>query len=187
MDRRRSRTIFLAAGLALLCVALITWYFWPWVRTIDVQWLLVGVATLLTVISGVAWVRSNHAEARPNQEELEEMKRFVEEDFAAYVARGLARSGSAGDGALTAVSVARDPAWRRVFVQHMDLHNELGHLSKRTALSIYSAHVDAAVRRQLAALSASDTSTAREGRVPSDAPREADANSGAKAETRLAE
>ena len=187
MDPRRSRTIFLAAGLVLLCVALMTWYFWHWVRTIDVQWLLVGVATVLTVISVVAWVRSNHAEATPNQEELEEMKRFVEEDFASYVARGLARSGSPGDGALTTVSVAHDPAWRRVFVQHIDLHNELGHLSKRTALSIYRAHVDAAVRRQLAALSASDTSAAREDRGPSDAPREADANSGAKAETRLAE
>jgi hypothetical protein len=121
---------------------------------------LTALAAVLIVLGLIAWYMSNRAEATPNPEQLAEIGRFVEGDFARYVARGLAASDGAGAGAgsggaaarAEAPNIASDEAWRRVFLHQLDLHTELSRLSRRTALRVYEERVDAAVRRELAGL-----------------------------------
>lgn len=71
----------------------------------------------LLVIS--AWSLSNRAEATPNEDQVTEMHHFVNDHFAKYVARGLAAEG------IGSVAISQDPAWRKVYLQHLRLHNEL--------------------------------------------------------------
>jgi hypothetical protein len=119
---------------------------------------LTALAAVLIVLGLIAWYMSNRAEATPNPEQLAEIGRFVEGDFARYVARGLAASDGAGAGnggaaaRAEAPHVASDEAWRRVFLHQLDLHTELSRLSRRIALRVYEERVDAAVRRELAEL-----------------------------------
>ena len=129
-----------------------------------VNWsaLLVGGSSIVIALSFYAWYRSNRAEARPNVEQREDIRRFVEDDFARYVAHGLVVSGDA-DAATTAddeggharpvagVNVAADDGWRKVFLRQLDLHHELHRFDKGIALSIYRERIDAAVSRELAA------------------------------------
>ena len=120
---------------------------WSWINQyVSLTTLLVGLAVGLSLVSFVGWYLSNRAEATPDAEHLAEMRRFVEEDFARYVASGLPLD---GDGAT--VTVSNDEGWRKLFVHHVRLHNELYRFSTKTALAVYTAHVDDAVRRALAA------------------------------------
>ena len=107
---------------------------------------LLGIGLFLSVIVGVAWVFSNRAEATPNADQLAEMHHFVNTHFARYVARGLA-----AEGASTA-AVSQDRAWRRVYLQHLRLHNELYAVRKDIALRVFEQDIDAAVTRELAAI-----------------------------------
>lgn len=109
---------------------------------------LTALGAVLIGIALYAWIRSNQAERRPNPRQLEQIRAFVEGHFAPYVARSLAAT-SGADPPLTVPNMAHDKAWKRVFEHHLDLHSELYGLSKRTALQVYVAHVDDAVRREL--------------------------------------
>jgi hypothetical protein len=107
---------------------------------------LLGIGIFLTVIVGIAWVMSNRAEATPNTDQLAEMRHYVNNHFAQYVARGLAAEGT------STVAVSQDRAWRRVYLQHLKLHNELYAFRKDVALRVFDEDIDAAVTRELAAL-----------------------------------
>ncbi len=134
------------------------------------QWIpsaLVAIGIVLIILVLVAWFRSNRAEATPNAEQREEIRRFVERDFARYAARGLA---AAGNGAVLTPNLATDPGWRKVFVHHLELQSELRHLTKSSALAIYTIYIDAAVQRELAALGAVSAPTASEDIVDGVAP-----------------
>ena len=91
---------------------------------------------------------SNRAEATPNEDQLAEMRRFVTDHFAKYVARGLAVEG------IGAVAISRDRAWRKVYLQHLRLHNELYAFRRDVALRLFDAEIDAAVARELEAIRA---------------------------------
>jgi hypothetical protein len=75
------------------------------------------------------------------------MRRFVNDHFAKYVARGLAVEG-VGPVAIS-VAISKDKAWRKVYLQHLRLHNELYAFRKDVALRIFDAEIDAAVAREL--------------------------------------
>jgi hypothetical protein len=91
---------------------------------------------------------SNRAEATPNEDQFLEMRHFVNDHFAKYVARGLAAEG------VGATKISQDAAWRKVYLQHLRLHNELYAFRKDIALRLFVADIDEAVRRELAALRA---------------------------------
>ena len=132
---------------------------WNWItQYVSLTTLLVSLAAALALVSFVGWYRSNRAEATPDAEHLAEMRRFVEEDFARYIASGLPLD---GDGAPP--SVAADPGWRKLFVHHLQLHNELYRFSTKSALALYTAHVDDAVRRALDARRATVARPERDG------------------------
>ena len=129
---------------------------WNWINNyISLTTLLTGLGVVLAGVGAVGWYRSNRAEARPDAEHLEEMRRFVEEDFARYVAAGLPLD---SEGPIPPVST--DEAWRTLFVQRIKLHNELYRFDTNAALGVYTAHVDEAVRRALAARRAAVASAA---------------------------
>jgi type IV secretory pathway VirB2 component (pilin) len=107
-------------------------------QTLSSESTLLGIGVALSIIVMVAWYFSNRAEATPNEEQLAEIRHFVNEHFARYVARGLAAEGVA------TVAVSKDPAWRKV-------HNELYAFRTDIALQVFDQDIDAAVRRQLAA------------------------------------
>jgi hypothetical protein len=106
---------------------------------------LVTIGVVLSIAAVAAWVMSNRAEATPNEDQLGEMRRFVTDHFAKYVARGLAAEG------IGAVAISRDSAWRKVYLQHLRLHNELYAFRRDIALRIFDEEIDAAVRRELEA------------------------------------
>lgn len=116
--------------------------------------LLIVLGVALTSLSALAWVRANRADWAPDTEQLEQIRRFVEGHFARYVAHGLVSAGygaEAGGASPGRPSVSTDEAWRRVFLEQLDFHSELNHLSKRRALGVYTAHIDDAVAGQIAA------------------------------------
>ncbi len=116
------------------------------------QHVLVAIGLVLVVLATLGWMLARRQEATPNDEEMADLKRFVQEDFARHVAREMANglSGSEGDReTASSRSLARDSAWRALFLLQLELHNELYRLSKRTALRVYAAYIDDAVRRQL--------------------------------------
>jgi hypothetical protein len=76
------------------------------------------------------------------------MRHFVDNHFARYVARGLAADGS------TTGSISNDRAWRKVYLQHLHLHNELYAFRKDVALEVFDQQIDAAVSREVAAIRA---------------------------------
>ena len=132
---------------------------------------------LLTIVA-IAWVRANRAEEEPNAEQRDDIRAFVENDFARYVARGLLSTEMVDGGAVP--SLADDKGWQKVFVEHLHLHTELNPWRKQTALKIYAEYIDEAVRREVEALRA--TSPAGNGAVVDD---ELPANRGANAATRF--
>ncbi len=105
---------------------------------------LVVIGVVLAIVAIIAWKLSNRAEATPNDDQLTEMHHFVNDHFARYVAHGLAAEG------VGAVNISRDPAWRKVYLQHLYLHNELYAFRRDVALKVFDEHVDDAVRRHLA-------------------------------------
>jgi hypothetical protein len=109
---------------------------------------LVTIGVILSILTIIAWKMSNRAEATPNEDQLTEMRRFVTDHFAKYVARGLAAEGHGP------VAVAHDPAWRNVYLQHLRLHNELYAFRKDIALRLFAAEIDDAVRHELDVLHA---------------------------------
>jgi hypothetical protein len=113
--------------------------------------LLLGIGIVLGLIVAAGWYLSNRAEAQPRGDDLVALRQFVEGEFARFVAQGLVADGT-GAGTVADVSVANDPAWRKVFAHHLDLHHDFYRLSKRRALAVYAEHIDAAVRRELEAL-----------------------------------
>jgi hypothetical protein len=118
------------------------------VSTSDGQ--LSGIGIILVVIGCTAWYLSNRAEATPNPDQLDEMRQFVTGHFASYVARGLAAEGAAPE----QVVISRDAAWRKIYLQHLKLHNELYAFRRSVALEVFDAHVDEAVRREIVAVRA---------------------------------
>jgi hypothetical protein len=114
--------------------------------TSDGQLSTIGI--VLVMISCSAWYLSNRAEATPNLDQLEEMRHFVSGHFASYVARGLAAEGAIPE----QVVISRDPAWRKIYLQHLKLHNELYSFRRSVALKVYDTYVDDAVRAELAAM-----------------------------------
>lgn len=106
---------------------------------------LVTIGVVLSIGVIVAWFMSNRAEATPNDDQRAEIRRFVNDHFAKYVARGLAAEG------VGAVKISEDKAWRKVYLQHLRLHNELYAFRKDVATSIFNAEIDAAVARELEA------------------------------------
>ena len=116
------------------------------VTTSDGQ--LVGIGIILATISCTAWVLSNRAEATPNLDQLDEMQRFVTGHFASYVARGFVAEGIKPE----EVAIAHDPAWRRIYLQHLKLHNELYAFRQAIALQVFETYVDDAVRAHLVAM-----------------------------------
>jgi hypothetical protein len=109
---------------------------------------LVTIGILLLIAVGIAWKMSNRAEATPNEDQLTEMRHFVNDHFAKYVARGLAAEGAGN------VTVSEDRAWRKVYLQHLRLHNELYSFRRDIALRIFAEDIDVAVRRELDAIRA---------------------------------
>jgi hypothetical protein len=110
---------------------------------------LLAIGIILLILTGVAWKMSNRAEATPNEDQLIEMRRFVTDHFAKYVARGLTAKGHGP------IAISGDPAWRKVYLQHLRLHNELYAFRKDIALRLFVAHIDDAVRREVDAARAS--------------------------------
>jgi hypothetical protein len=110
----------------------------------DLTLLCIGIALSIVVV--IAWIQSNRAEATPNVDQLTEMRHFVNDHFAKYVARGLASEGAAN------VVVSQDSAWRKVYLQHLRLHNELYAFRKDVAMQVFDQDIDAAVRRELEAI-----------------------------------
>ena len=49
---------------------------------------------------------------------------------------------------------SHDRAWRKVYLQHLRLHNELYSFRKDVALALFDTYIDAAVQRELDALRA---------------------------------
>ena len=115
--------------------------------TSDLTLVVIGVLLSIGVVA--AWMMSNRAEATPNEDQRAEMRNFVNDHFAKYVARGLVAEG------IGPVAISRDPAWRRVYIQHLRLHNELYAFRKDIALSLFDTYIDEAVRRELEAARAS--------------------------------
>jgi hypothetical protein len=109
---------------------------------------LLGIGIGLSIVVLIAWKMSNRAEATPNVEQLTEMRQFVNDHFAKYVARGLAAEG------VSSVVISQDPGWRKVYLQHLRLHNELYSFRKDVALQVFEQDIDAAVRRELEAVRA---------------------------------
>jgi hypothetical protein len=109
---------------------------------------LVVIGIVLAIAAIIAWVMSNRHEATPNEDQLAEMRHFVNDHFAKYVARGLAAEGHGP------VAISRDPAWRKVYLQHLRLHNELYAFRRDVALRIFDAEIDAAVKREVEAATA---------------------------------
>ncbi|MCC7371346.1 MAG: hypothetical protein IT306_23210 [Chloroflexi bacterium] len=107
---------------------------------------LLGIGIFLTLIVVVGWLMASRAEATPNADQLAELHHFVREHFALHVARGLAANGE------TNGAISKDRAWRKVFQQHLGLHNELYAIRRDLAMKVYDEDIDAAVSRQLAAL-----------------------------------
>jgi hypothetical protein len=119
---------------------------WATIRPVlisDATLVVIGVILVIAVI--IAWILSNRAEATPNDEQLAEIRHFVTDHFAKYVARGLAAEG------VGPVTISDDPAWRKVYLQHLRLHNELYAFRRDVALQVFEAEIDAAVRRELEA------------------------------------
>jgi hypothetical protein len=112
--------------------------------TSDTTLLVIGI--LLMIAAGIAWKMSNRAEATPNEDQSTEMRHFVNDHFAKYVARGLATEG------VGPVKISTDPAWRKVYLQHLRLHNELYAFRRDVALRIFEAEIDRAVARELEAV-----------------------------------
>jgi hypothetical protein len=110
---------------------------------------LVTIGIILSILAVIAWIMSNRAEATPNEDQFLEMRHFVNDHFAKYVARGLAAEG------VGATKISQDGAWRKVYLQHLRLHNELYAFRKDIALRLFVADIDEAVKRELAALQAS--------------------------------
>jgi hypothetical protein len=108
---------------------------------------LSAIGIVLFIVVGICWYLSNRHEATPNADQLEEMRHFVTGHFASYVARGLAAEGVSPD----EVSIAYDPAWRRIFLQHLKLHNELYAFRTSIAMKVFETYVDDAVRASLIA------------------------------------
>ena len=109
---------------------------------------LVTIGVILSILAIVAWVMSNRAEATPNEDQLAEMRHFVNDHFAKYVAHGLVAEG------VGPVAISQDRSWRKVYLQHLRLHNELYAFRKDIALRLFESDIDAAVRRELDALRA---------------------------------
>jgi hypothetical protein len=109
---------------------------------------LLGIGIALSIVVIIAWIQSNRAEATPNVEQLTEMRHFVNDHFAKYVARGLAAEGA------SSVVISRDSAWRKVYLQHLRLHNELYAFRKDVAMQVFEQEIDAAVGRELEAIRA---------------------------------
>jgi len=109
---------------------------------------LVTIGVMLSILAIVAWVMSNRAEATPNEDQLAEMRHFVNDHFAKYVAHGLVAEG------VGPVAISQDRSWRKVYLQHLRLHNELYAFRKDIALRLFEADIDAAVRRELDTLRA---------------------------------
>jgi hypothetical protein len=109
---------------------------------------LVSIGVILSLLTVIAWKMSNRAEATPNEDQLLEMRQFVNDHFAKYVARGLAAEG------VGSVAISTDAAWRKVYLQHLRLHNELYAFRKDIALKIFDAEIDQAVRREVDVLRA---------------------------------
>ena len=123
---------------------------WPTIQKMFTgDGLLLTIGIVLIIVGCIAWYMSNRAEATPNDDQLGEMRTFVNEHFAKYVARGLVAEGNG------AVAVSRDPAWRKVYLQHLRLHNELYAFRRDVAMRVFDEEIDGAVRRQLLALQAS--------------------------------
>lgn len=120
--------------------------FLAWVQTTNGILSVIGI--ILTIVVVVAWIMSNRAEATPNVDQLQEMRHFVREHFAPYVAHGLIAEGA------DPPSIARDPAWRKIYLQHLRLHNELYAFRGDVALQVFEQEIDAAVRHQRDALRA---------------------------------
>ena len=47
------------------------------------------------------------------------------------------------------VTISKDRAWRKVYLQHLRLHNELYVFRQDIALKIFDEDIDSAVRREL--------------------------------------
>jgi hypothetical protein len=109
---------------------------------------LLGIGIGLSIVILIAWKMSNRAEATPNVEQLTEMRHFVNDHFAKYVARGLAAEGA------SSVVISQDSGWRKVYLQHLRLHNELYSFRSDVALDVFRQDIDAAVRRELEAIRA---------------------------------
>jgi len=146
----------------------------------SLQQALTVLGVILLTIVAVAWVRANRAEEEPNAEQRDDIRAFVETDFARYVARGLLSTEMVGGGG-TIPSLADDKGWQKVFVEHLRLHTELNPWRKQTALKIYAEYIDEAVRREVEALRAA-SAPASDGAV---ADAELPANRGANAATRF--
>jgi len=124
------------------------------VRTVDLIWFalnttngqLSAIGLILGAICVVAWLRSNRSEATPNVDQIHQIRQFVVGHFAAYVARGLAAEGAQP----SAVGVADDRAWQKVFIQHLRLNNELYAFREDVALEIFRESIDAAVAGRMA-------------------------------------
>jgi hypothetical protein len=108
---------------------------------------LSAIGIVLTVVVAIAWRMSNRAEATPTPDQLEEIRRFVTGHFASYIARGLVAEGVPPE----RVAVARDPAWRKIYLQHLKLHNQLYALRTDVALDVFASSIDDAVRAHLVA------------------------------------
>jgi hypothetical protein len=126
--------------------------FWATLRPIG-QFLssettLVTIGIILSIAAVIAWKMSNRAEATPNEDQLAEMRHFVNDHFARYVARGLAVEG------VGEVAVSQDRAWQKVYLQHLRLHNELYAFRRDVALKIFTEEIDGAVRREMEAVRA---------------------------------
>ena len=134
---------------------------------------------LLTIVA-IAWVLSNRAEEEPNAEQRDDIRAFVENDFARYVARGLLSTEMANDGGAIP-SLANDKGWQKVFVEHIRLHTELNPWRKQTALKIYAEYIDDAVRREVEALRAASAPAGNGALADGELP----ANRGANAATRF--
>src|SRR5689334_8244193 len=109
---------------------------------------LITIGIVLSIAVIIAWKMSNRAEATPNDDQLIELRHFVNDHFAKYVARGLAAEGAGN------VSVSHDRAWRKVYLQHLRLHNELYAFRRDIALKIFDEDIDKAVARELDAIRA---------------------------------
>lgn len=139
--------------------------FLRWASTTDGILSIIGI--VLTIIVAIGWILSNRAEATPNADQLAEIRRFVTEQFAKYVATGLAGTGSGVMYILAdpendhcncthhmnlrtgSLRVSQDPVWQKIFLQHFRLHNELYSFRHDVALQVFKEEIDHAVARHL--------------------------------------